>query len=347
MDEIGEANKKQAMDSLDWHQNDKLIFINVNLEGLQQNKVKIVFDEKSIEITIRDREYNLKLELAHPVLPKFCIYKVVPSRLEIKMKKDVHRTSKNNAWWKSLCKDGLMPGDPKPSDTNDEKTELKEALKKEQTLDTAVVPEVDTGKNVGAQEPSKVVMPKITHDWYQTETHVVIEVRAKKLREEQVEVDFSSTALNVSIQFPECVSSDASNYQLNLNLSNRIMPEQSSYKLLSTKVEVKLKKNEGIRWNALEGAPSIPTADVSVQKPPSYKTRKGGKEWDKIDSFLENELEYLKVNQDAGDVFSMIYKDADENTKKAMNKSFQESGGTVLSTNWDEISKKKTEPQVD
>lgn len=33
---------------------------------------------------------------------------------------------------------------------------------------------------------------------------------------------------------------------------------------------------------------------------------------------------------------------ADE-VKKAMNKSFQESGGTVLSTNWEDIAKKKTE----
>ena len=69
-----------------------------------------------------------------------------------------------------------------------------------------------------------------------------------------------------------------------------------------------------------------------------------GKDWDQIDTYLDGELAYLKDNQDAGDVFSMIYQDADENTRKAMNKSFQESGGTVLSTNWDEISKKETKP---
>ena len=347
MDEIGEPTKSSAKDSLDWHQNDKLIFININLEGLKQNNVKIVFDEKSIDITIRDREYNLKFDLAQPVLPKFCIYKIVPSRLEIKMKKDLHRTSKNNAWWKALCKDGTMPGDPKPNDTNDDMSELKEALPKEQKIDMPTLTEYHPGINVAAQETSKVVISKITHDWYQTETHVVIEIRAKKLRDEQVDVDFSSTSLDISIRFPEDVSTDTNNYKLNLNLSNCIIPDQSSYKILSTKVEVKLKKNEGVRWNALEGAPSIPTADASAHKPPSYKSRKGLKEWDRIDNFLENELEYLKENQDAGDVFSMIYKDADENTRKAMNKSFQESGGTVLSTNWDEISKKKTEPQVE
>ena len=41
--------------------------------------------------------------------------------------------------------------------------------------------------------------------------------------------------------------------------------------------------------------------------------------------------------------FQKIFKDADPDTQRAMLKSYQESGGTTLSTNWDEVGKGKVE----
>jgi len=37
--------------------------------------------------------------------------------------------------------------------------------------------------------------------------------------------------------------------------------------------------------------------------------------------------------------FQNLFTNADEDTKRAMMKSFQESGGTALSTNWEEVQK--------
>ena len=40
------------------------------------------------------------------------------------------------------------------------------------------------------------------HDWYQTETTVVIEVRIKNLKPQDVKVDIGETSLSVSAKLP-------------------------------------------------------------------------------------------------------------------------------------------------
>lgn len=46
-----------------------------------------------------------------------------------------------------------------------------------------------------------------------------------------------------------------SDYNLELDpLAHEILPKQSTFKVLSTKIELKLKKKiDGIKWDALEG----------------------------------------------------------------------------------------------
>lgn len=69
------------------------------------------------------------------------------------------------------------------------------------------------------------------------------------------------------------------------------------------------------------------------------------KNWDQIvkDIEKEEEEEEKRGEGSVDQLFKKIYANGSEEVRKAMNKSFQESGGTVLSTNWGEVSKAKVE----
>lgn len=74
----------------------------------------------------------------------------------------------------------------------------------------------------------------------------------------------------------------------------------------------------------------------SVIKPFSKKN------WDAIIDEFEKEEEQ---SQGINELFKQIYDAGNEDVRRAMNKSFQESAGTVLSTNWSNVAEKKVEPK--
>ena len=94
---------------------------------------------------------------------------------------------------------------------------------------------------------------------------------------------------------------------------------------------------------ALAPFPSAPSTSTS--------TRKQQKNWEGITTGILGAEKEKTTDQDpnvGGDAtlngfFQKIFGDADENTKRAMMKSYQESGGTTLSTNWDEVKKAPVE----
>ena len=178
--------------------------------------------------------------------------------------------------------------------------------------------------------------------WYQTDAFVVVTVLLKNVKEENLKIDCQQNTLTVSISEPK--------YDLTLKLAHPIEPEQCSHKTTPSKIEIKLKKHEGIYWKDLEGDGTAPAVKQPMSQTPGdahvYPTSaKTHRDWDKVAAEVEKEEKEEKLEGDAAlnKLFQQIYADADDETKKAMMKSFSESGGTVLSTNWKEVGKGKVD----
>jgi len=194
-----------------------------------------------------------------------------------------------------------------------------------------------------------VEKPKIRHEWFQTATHVTVEIFVKGRKKDQVKVQFLANSLDVTAAID-----GGSEYLLNVDLADEIVPGESKFEILSTKIEIKMKKAKSSKWEALEAPPDHSSKAVkqwdSVEDASSAKASlypssakgaaKTGRDWDKLakDSGADEE-EKLEGDAALNKVFSGIYKNASDEQRKAMLKSFQESGGTVLSTNWDEVGK--------
>ncbi|CAH0548538.1 unnamed protein product [Brassicogethes aeneus] len=187
----------------------------------------------------------------------------------------------------------------------------------------------------------------IKHDWYQTDTSVVITVLLKNVNEEDLIIKYDSKKVTVDVK-----AFNVENDNLTFNLLHEIVPEQCGCKITPSKFEIKLKKLDGLRWDKLEGKvdkeiKAIPQASVSLTNgPPAYPTSKG-KDWNKIEKEItQKEKDEKPEGEEAlNKLFQEIYGKGSDEVKKAMNKSYMESGGTVLSTNWNEIGKEKVKIQ--
>jgi len=164
----------------------------------------------------------------------------------------------------------------------------------------------------------------IKKDWYQSETQVIITILGKHSSKEDCCVQFGKDELTVKAKY-----ATGQPYTLNLKLSKSIVPDRSTFRLLSSKLEILLAKTDVERWDVLE--------KTVVNKP---KTVIGqARDWDKV----VNEIAKDDDDSDVNTLFKRIYSEGSDEVRKAMNKSFMESGGTVLSTNWKDVAKDKVE----
>lgn len=176
----------------------------------------------------------------------------------------------------------------------------------------------------------------VRHEHYQSFSHVVLSIFARGCAPEDVKVAFGEDYIQVDVS-----RGGTKEYSKSFFLHSSILPDESEYKIMRPKIEIKLKKaSDGVQWPSLEREKGVSEQKIS-------KAYASDRNWEEIDKQLgEEEDDDKPQGEDAlNHLFKKIYKDASDETRRAMVKSFQTSGGTVLSTNWDEVSKKDYEKE--
>lgn len=214
--------------------------------------------------------------------------------------------------------------------------------------------------------PQQTAPDKIRHEWYQNTEHVYFTLLAKGVPKEQTQVDIMQRSLSLS--FP--LATGAS-YDLTIDpLFGPVKPEKCISRVMPTKIEIILAKaTPGQKWHALESDEPADATKVGAEESkedevkravftdtaprgPAYPTssKSGPKDWDKITKDLrtadgDGKSKFADDDDDdaggdeANAFFKKLFKNATPETQRAMMKSYTESNGTALSTNWEEVSK--------
>jgi suppressor of G2 allele of SKP1 len=213
-----------------------------------------------------------------------------------------------------------------------------------------------SSESKGVSVPAQTPASKIKYDWYQNQSKIYFSLLAKGVPKDKAVVEIQGHSITIS--FPTGLETT---YDFSLDpLYEPINPANSTYNITPSKIEITLEKLSPKKWPTLESNDSInnsstKTTDAPIDKAmkavvlgdakeanaPVYPTssKHGPKNWEK----LASDMEVDKEGDDINNFFQNLYSSADPDVRRAMMKSYQESNGTVLSTNWEDVGKGKVE----
>ncbi|SOV14505.1 calcyclin binding protein, putative [Plasmodium sp. gorilla clade G2] len=174
----------------------------------------------------------------------------------------------------------------------------------------------------------KVVDEKvIRYDWSQTHNNLFFTLYKKEVEEKNFFYYIKNDYMSLII----CINDDEI-YHLEKYLFSNIITEQTKINLTQMKIEIILEKEiKGVPWDNLTKTNN----DECDEKNSKVVNPFAGKSLIKEDK--DESVDYF---------FKKIYNEGDDDTKRAMIKSFQTSGGKVLSTNWKDVKNKQYEQDI-
>ena len=216
----------------------------------------------------------------------------------------------------------------------------------------------DDGGRMSDASPSTTATERYRRTWYQSETHVTLEVFAKGVSPDAVTVDLNDAgdALKLTIDALSDEDGCARTYDpyvLEIDLFAYVCADGGAVNVSPTKIEIRMRKRSPGQWRDIERRPSgglsqsITAHHVSIAHNPTVSSsdKRTAKDWDALERALDEELKDEPDGDAAlNDLFQKIYANADDDARRAMNKSFTESNGTVLSTDWTDVGARDVVP---
>lgn len=270
-----------------------------------------------------------------------CSYDDAPNS-EIKMLKNVvaakYGKSKNLSELQLVKKEKDILSTPLSSQV--ELPGLSESGKK---TPAQITPKMDTA----FAATSSYVKQNMRTDWFDSGKTVEVSVYIKKINPDSIVFDIKENRFSITF-------SDSNGFQYCYHvdeLYDFIDESKSSFKIYGTKLTILMvKKDNSKSWKSLDAILNAGTATHNipkedVEKYTSYPSSNKKKvEWSKFDIDDDEEGGDYGESDSPEGFFKKLYENADPDARRAMMKSFTESNGTSLSTDWSDVGSRDIKP---
>merc|ERR1712233_31672 len=197
--------------------------------------------------------------------------------------------------------------------------------------------------------PIKTEKEEVRPDWCQSNKLLTITLFVKGLKKEDVSVTCEKKLVDVKITTPKGETWEKKYYLWGL-----VKPHKMKWSVSRVKLEISIPKKTKGDWESIEDAEHTKDGGQASRRQNLHgeyiqqKDKRTTDYWNKLDKEMDAEEKELKPGGSVGmdQLFKQIFRDATPDTRRAMMKSYQTSGGTVLSTNWDEVGKTDYEKNI-